>query len=92
MGIGIDTISGKMRRKLSIVRQLDGINKDEFSQLELMILQRFIKEAQDDKVSVKNFKKLVCTDIKQEYECIIEKTADIRRMQKEKQNKFDTNT
>ena len=84
-------VSNKTQQKLELVRKLDS-NPNEYSQLEMMILKRFINEAMDDKISVKSFGQLVNTDLRQEYECIYEKTQEIRSMQKEQKHKFDKNT
>ena len=59
-------VSNKTQQKLELVRKLDS-NPNEYSQLEMMILQRFINEAMDDKISVKSFGQLVNTDLRQEY-------------------------
>ncbi len=78
-------------KKLEYVKGLDG-NKEELSQLEGLIFDRFKKEAYDDSVTVRYFKNLVYKDFIQEMESIVAKTDEIRQNIKNQENTFDTNS
>ena len=78
-------------QKITYVKNLDG-NAESLSQLEELILNRFLNEAIDDKMSLQDFKNLVDTDYNQEMQAIVEKTEEIRRMGATKKRKLDTNS
>lgn len=96
MGIKVKTnnyqkMSHIATKKLEYVKGLDG-NKEELSQLEGLIFNRFKEEAFDDSVKFRHFKKLVYTDFIQEMQSIAAKTDEIRQNIKNQENTFDTNS